>query len=83
MRGCLVQVLGVLALVNPVNWLIGPAGAHLSMVFHSHSYHILKPTTLPAGTVSGSSQSCLHKNSVKQIAEEISSKIQRLSQPYS
>lgn len=48
MRGCLVQVLGVLALVNSVNWLIGTAEAHMSMVFHSHSYHVLKPTTLPA-----------------------------------
>lgn len=48
MRGCLVQVLGVLASVNSVNWLIGAAGALVSMVFHSRSYHVLKPAALPA-----------------------------------
>lgn len=53
MRACPVQVLGVLALVNPVNWLIGTAGPHMSMMVYSHSYHILKPATLPARYCAG------------------------------
>ena len=81
MRACRVPVLGVLALVTPVNWLPGTAGARMSMTVCSHSYRILKPLPYPPATVQGPSQSCPHKNPEKQVAEETNSEIMIIDYP--